>query len=181
MTIRNAFVAVALAATACQSIAYDRGERGRLCRSSTPEPPAVARTDSETAAVFPTEIDPVPLQADPTTLGDRIRGEVAVIDLWATWCEPCRTTIPRIIRLADAYRDRGLVVLGVHVGPGEANAYARAAGIRYPLYADPDFVLSDRIGTRSVPTVLVVDRAGNIVFRGSELDAAALTIIDSLL
>jgi cytochrome c biogenesis protein CcmG/thiol:disulfide interchange protein DsbE len=110
-----------------------------------------------------------------------VEGEVAVIDLWATWCEPCRESIPKIVRLADAYDD--LVVVGIHVGEGVEGAerFAVEANIHYPLYSDPEFAFSDRIGSRSVPTLLVVDQAGRIVRRGTELDASTLALVRTLL
>jgi thiol-disulfide isomerase/thioredoxin len=112
-----------------------------------------------------------------------VEGKVAVIDLWATWCEPCRDSIPKMVRLAAAYAEADLVVVGVHVGAGvdTAQRYAEDARIGYPLFADPQFVFSDRVGSRSVPTLLVVDRSGRIVHRGTELDPPTLTLIRSLL
>jgi len=122
---------------------------------------------------------PQPLRPGDPSLGTRIAGHVAVLDFWATWCEPCRETIPKVIRLADAYGPEGLVVVGVHVGRGSesATAFAEDAGIQYPLYTDEDYAFSDRFGARSVPTVLVVAPNGSIVHRSRELDAEVLAAI----
>lgn len=112
-----------------------------------------------------------------------MRGRVAVVDLWATWCAPCRASVPKIVRLAEAYGPHGLAVAGVHVGEGAEGAlqFAAEAGINYPLYADDAYVYSDALGSRSVPTLLVMDREGAIVHRGRELDADTLTLVRMLL
>ncbi len=103
-----------------------------------------------------------------------IAGRVTVIDFWATWCEPCRDSIPKVIALSQAERARGLVVVGVHVGHGfeQALAFASEAGIDYALFADPEFRLSQHYGARNVPTVVVLDRDGRELLRGDEVDDA---------
>ena len=149
--------------------------------------PAVEGTHGGPEAV----IEPVPL---PPTHGLQrltadaeldalVHGKVAVIDFWATWCEPCRSSIPKIVRLSDAFVHEDLVVVGIHVGAGveSAERFAADAQIRYPLFADPQLVFSDRVGSRSVPTLLVVDKRGRIVRRGTELDAPALALVRTLL
>jgi thiol-disulfide isomerase/thioredoxin len=106
-------------------------------------------------------------------LEQRISGQVAVIDFWATWCEPCRTSIPKVVGFAQAHGQE-LVVVGVHVGHGFADAidFANEVGIGYPLYADPELRLSGKLGASKVPTVVVLDRHGTIVYRATEIDAA---------
>jgi thiol-disulfide isomerase/thioredoxin len=133
-------------------------------------------------------MDPVPLpevELRPLTakapLRELVAGKVAVIDLWATWCEPCRESIPKVVRLAAAYPE--VAVIGIHVGEGEETAerFAREANIGYPLFTDPQFAFSDRVGSRNVPTLLIVDKAGRIVHKGTELDKPTLGLVRSLL
>ena len=133
-------------------------------------------------------MEPVPLprvQPRPLTakvpLAEALAGKVAVIDLWATWCEPCRDSIPKVVRLAAAYPD--VAVIGIHVGAGDESAerFAADANITYPLYTDPEFAFSDEVGSRNVPTLLVVDKAGRIVHKGTELDKPTLALVRSLL
>jgi thiol-disulfide isomerase/thioredoxin len=125
---------------------------------------------------------PAPVGRHPP-LAEVARGRVVLVDLWASWCEPCVEAIPALIRLERTYRPGGLVVVGVNVGedPETARAFAEKAGITYPVYVDPEFALADRIGSRNVPTILVVDRSGKIVRRGSRLDKETLALLRELL
>jgi thiol-disulfide isomerase/thioredoxin len=110
-------------------------------------------------------------------------GKVAVIDLWATWCEACKEGMPKLIRLEQAYRESGLVVLGVDVGeePAKALAFAAALGVTYPIYFDEEFALADALGAEKLPALLVVGRDGKIAHRGAILDEQALAVIRALL
>jgi thiol-disulfide isomerase/thioredoxin len=123
-----------------------------------------------------------PLKSDDEPLSEQVKGRVVVIDLWATWCAPCRESMPKVARLADAYADTDLVVVGIHVGPSAAGAvrFADEAGIDYPMHIDPDYAFTDAVGGRSVPLMLVVDREGVIVHRTHELDHETLAIVRRL-
>ncbi len=91
--------------------------------------------------------------------------------------------MPKIARLADAYADTDLIVVGIHVGPSAqlATRFAHEAGIRYPMHIDARFDFADAVGTRSVPLLLVVDRDGTIVHRTHELDHKTLSLVRELL
>lgn len=115
----------------------------------------------------------IALLDDGVAFSERVAGRVAVIDFWATWCEPCRTSIPKVVGFAQEHAQE-LVVVGVHVGHGFADAldFASEAGMGYPLYADPDLRLSGKLGASKVPTVVVLDRHGVAVHRATEIDEA---------
>lgn len=64
------------------------------------------------------------------------RGKVVLINFWATWCPPCRTEIPDLIRLQRAYRSRDLQVIGVTYPPqklAEVRRFVRRAKVNYPV------------------------------------------------
>lgn len=107
--------------------------------------------DSAVAAPLPSLAAVVPLQTGEAPLEQQVQGKVAIIDLWATWCEPCRESMPKVARLAQAYANTDLVVAGIHVGPTAANAvrFVSEAGIDYPMHIDPDFAFADAVGSRS--------------------------------
>lgn len=135
------------------------------------------------ATPLPSLANVVPLQDGDIALEEQVRGKVAILDLWATWCEPCRESMPKVARLAQAYANTDLVVAGVHVGPTAANAvrFVSEAGIEYPMHIDPDFEFTDAVGSRSVPLLLVVDREGTVVHRTHELDHETLELVRRLM
>jgi thiol-disulfide isomerase/thioredoxin len=124
-----------------------------------------------------------PDSAAPFVVMDRLRGQVAVLDFWASWCDDCRKTIPQIARLYAAYNRSGLVVVGVNAGEAASDARRSAAdlGISYAIALDPELAFSDAVGATALPTLLVVDRDGHIVHRARHVDEATLGIIRSLL
>jgi len=98
------------------------------------------------------------------------RGRVLVLDFYATWCVPCRDSVPHLIGLQKKYEDQGLSVIGLNVGgPGDEErvpAFAKEFGIQYAL-AKPDedlvsFLLSD---SDAIPQTFVFDRQGKLVER----------------
>jgi len=95
------------------------------------------------------------------------RGKVVVLNLWATWCPPCRAEMPDFERLYATNRARGLMVLGVDQGEtaGTAAAFARALGITYPLLIDKDQQYGRVYSALGLPTTVVID-ANGIVVRG---------------
>jgi len=103
------------------------------------------------------------------------RGRVALVSLWATWCEACQREMDTLNRL-DAKTGADAVVIGVAVGEESEKVadFARRRGLRYVQLVDTDFAFADAIGQRRLPTTLVVDRQGRIVFRGEALDVASL-------
>jgi thiol-disulfide isomerase/thioredoxin len=113
----------------------------------------------------------ITLSDDGIAFAQRIAGQVAVVDFWATWCEPCRVSIPKVVSFAQQH-ERELIVVGVHVGHGfdEARAFASEAGMGYPLYADPEYALSGKLGATRVPAIVVLDRNGAAVCHASEID-----------
>jgi thiol-disulfide isomerase/thioredoxin len=98
------------------------------------------------------------------------KGKVLILDFYATWCTPCRDSVPHLIGLQKKFEDQGLRVVGLNVGgPGdeqEVPAFAKEFGIQYTL-AMPD---EDLIGlllaeNDAIPQTFVFDRQGQLVYR----------------
>jgi thiol-disulfide isomerase/thioredoxin len=106
---------------------------------------------------------------DVTTLdGERLtaeslRGRVVLVNVWATWCGPCRAEMPLLERMYERHRARRFVILGLSVDQAAATAvreFARARGVTYPIaVVGPD---GDRPfgGVRGYPTSFLIDRRG---------------------
>ncbi len=100
------------------------------------------------------------------TLAD-FRGRVVLLNIWATWCGPCRAEMPSLDRLQALHKGDGLAVLAVSVdggGSAPVRRFFQQSGIRnLPLYLDADSATARAFGARSIPTTLLIDRDGNVV------------------
>ncbi|HKR59443.1 MAG TPA: TlpA disulfide reductase family protein [Pyrinomonadaceae bacterium] len=98
------------------------------------------------------------------------RGKVVVLDLYATWCEPCRQSIPHLISLHERYQEKGLVLVGLNVGGPDDRVkvpdFAAQLRISYPL-GFPDKSLTDLLlsDNNRIPQTFVFDRDGLLVKR----------------
>lgn len=117
-------------------------------------------------------------------------GKVVVVNLWATWCAPCKIEMPTLAALADHYKDRpDLAVVTISVDVEKATPDARAfISENAPLvfYSDPQFQLPFELpGKGAMPQTLLLDRKGNIravlVGEADWNSAEAHAMIDSLL
>ncbi len=98
-----------------------------------------------------------------TLTADSLRGRVLFVNVWATWCPPCRAEMPALQQLAEAYAGEGLVMLGLSVDRGPAtavDAFLAERGITYPVAIVDPAVIDAFGGVRGYPTSFLVDRAG---------------------
>jgi cytochrome c biogenesis protein CcmG/thiol:disulfide interchange protein DsbE len=95
----------------------------------------------------------------------QLRGDVVLLNFWATWCAPCGVEIPMFIGFQRAYRDRNFVVLGVALdedGWSVVRPYADAKKIDYPIVVGNDRISELFGGLKAVPTTLIIDRQGRV-------------------
>lgn len=136
------------------------------------------RTDNPTAAAPDFTLQD--LSGKNVRLAD-LRGSVVLVDFWATWCPPCRESIPGMERLHKAFHDKGLVVLGVSLdtaGVEEVRSFAREHGISYPILRGSDEVI-EKYMVRAIPTLFLVNKEGLIAKQymgGAEDDVLAKDI-----
>jgi len=104
----------------------------------------------------------------PHSLSD-YRGELVLMDFWATWCPPCRRAMPGLQKLHEEYASQGLNVIGVNAreeNPDEAVGYMKSKRFDYQLLLRGDSVF-DRFGCKSLPTFFLIDQEGTILYRQS--------------
>jgi peroxiredoxin len=96
------------------------------------------------------------------------RGSVVLLNLWATWCGPCRYEIPELQRIHDTYAARGFAVVGVSVdesGVESVREFVLEQKMTYPVTLDPQGTLANMLQTSVLPTSILVDRSGKIVWK----------------
>lgn len=125
--------------------------------------------------------------AGQTVSLENYHGKVVAIDFFATWCQPCRASIPHLNELSRSYGRQGFHVLGLSAdedGEKGVRIFAEKNGVTYPVALAGETVLTD-FGVRSVPVMIVIDRKGRIaeVFRGygPEVMRSAELLIKKLL
>ena len=106
-----------------------------------------------------------------------LRGNVVYVDFWASWCAPCRQSMPQLERLYREYRKRGLLVVGVNkdVATEDALHFLRRMDVTFPLVADRDDSVARAFDVRAMPSGYLVDRRGVVryVHRGFTAATAA--------
>jgi peroxiredoxin/rhodanese-related sulfurtransferase len=93
------------------------------------------------------------------------RGQVVLLNFWATWCGPCVIEVPHLVQLQSEFADRGLVIAGISQDSGddayeEVRDFAARFNVNYSLLLDPGFAVSQKYGVQALPTTIVVDRNG---------------------
>ena len=104
---------------------------------------------------------------------DHLKGKIVLVDFWATWCPPCRKSIPELIELQKKYQEEGLVVLGISMDHPEKTsdhslmAFKERYHINYRILRANSQVALDFFGSGDmpIPTMFVINREGNIVAR----------------
>jgi thiol-disulfide isomerase/thioredoxin len=102
---------------------------------------------------------------------DDLRGNVVVLDFWASWCAPCRAQAPIIDRVARAHLDRPVRILGVNTSDHEESArqFWQTNGLRYASVLDLTGDVARAFNAYELPTLVVIDAAGFITFAGARV------------
>jgi cytochrome c biogenesis protein CcmG, thiol:disulfide interchange protein DsbE len=113
----------------------------------------------------------------PVSIGDQA-GQVTVVNVWATWCEPCKREQPALRSLAKRYRDRGVAFVGINYRDDQAKArtWIEDFHVPYPSVYDPNGQIAAQLGFPFLPDTYVVDSGGTIRYAVyGETDEAELS------
>ena len=103
------------------------------------------------------------LAGDTVTLAS-FRGDVVLLNLWATWCGPCRSETPYLEEIFEQYRDRGFRVVGISLDAGDSaddvKAFVERYGVTYTVLHDPQMRGMDLYQAPGLPATFMIDREG---------------------
>ena len=131
-----------------------------------------------------TDFTLVSLDGEEYTLS-ALEGQVVIIDFWATWCPPCRNSIPTFVKLYEKYHERGFTILGIGLDDEQdLIKFNNQMNIPYPIFVGSND-LAKAYGVTGIPKTIFVDKKGNIrktqVGFAPELESQFDVLVDSLL
>jgi peroxiredoxin len=116
------------------------------------------------------------------------RGQAVLVNLWATWCPPCRAEMPAMQKLYDEYKDQGFVVLAVNMAyqdnPLEVMPFTQEYDLTFPILLEETGDVAKKYELRSLPSSFFIDRDGfiqEVVIGGPMSEALLRTRIEAIL
>jgi peroxiredoxin len=93
---------------------------------------------------------------------NQFRGQVLVLNFWATWCPPCVEELPSLMNMQDRLRGRGVVVLGVSIDVDQAayHRFLKERNVNFLTVLDPEQKVAGMYGTSGWPETYIIDRQG---------------------
>jgi thiol-disulfide isomerase/thioredoxin len=105
----------------------------------------------------------LPLRGATTPLAlDKLRGQVVMINFWASWCGPCREEFPLLDQMYKQYKSVGFTMLGVNVEPEskDAEGFIAKTPVTFPIVFDKDSAVSKLYRVEGMPSTVLIDRKG---------------------
>jgi peroxiredoxin len=130
-----------------------------LFLAATLAAPAVEASASAAAGDFT-----LPTSDGGTVHLAELRGQVVMINFWASWCGPCRQEMPLLQQLYGKYEPLGFTLLGVNVEPDSTQAqdWLKKVPVTFPILFDRDNKVSAQFGVEAMPSTVLIDREGNV-------------------
>jgi cytochrome c biogenesis protein CcmG, thiol:disulfide interchange protein DsbE len=117
----------------------------------------------------------------------QLRGQAVLVNIWATWCPPCRAEMPAIQRYYEQYKDQGFIVLGVNStvqdSPLDIVPFVKQYQLTFPILLDETGELSSKYDLRSLPSSFFINRdstISSVVIGGPMSDALLRTNIEKI-
>ena len=123
---------------------------------ATPAPAPVAGAPAPDFTLTDLSGQPVPLSS--------LKGQVVLINFWATWCIPCRAEMPAIQQAYNARKDQGFTVLAVNLNEPvpDVQSYVTSLNVNFPVLLDAGDSISNLYRVRGYPTSFFIDRSGTV-------------------
>jgi thiol-disulfide isomerase/thioredoxin len=147
-----------------------------LILRGSPPPADLEVVPVQTAFPSP-ELTLTDLQGVTRSLAD-YRGQVVLVNLWATWCPPCKAEMPTLQAYHDKYVDKGFTVIAINDGDPTPDVvqFVQDYRLTFPVWLDPTYIATeDAFKTMNLPSSFVIDRSGTVrLFWVGEISAQAL-------
>ena len=93
-----------------------------------------------------------------------LKGQVVMINFWASWCGPCRQEFPALDQIYAKYKPMGFTLVAINVESEKADAekFLSATPASFPILFDPDNTVSGKYGVSAMPTTVLIDRQGRV-------------------
>jgi thiol-disulfide isomerase/thioredoxin len=91
-----------------------------------------------------------------------LKGQIVLVNFWASWCGPCRQEMPILEQLNHQYRSKGVTLIGINVEPDSAAAttWLKATPVSFPILYDVDSKISKLYEVQGMPNTVILDRKG---------------------
>lgn len=113
------------------------------------------------------------LEGQPVELNKIVGKKPVLLVFWASWCPSCKAEVPKLNRLYEKLGPKGMVFLGINIGandsPERARAFIQKTGMKYPVVFDQNSAITRTYRVLGVPTLVVADKGGRIVFQGHQV------------
>ncbi|MBK6794239.1 MAG: TlpA family protein disulfide reductase [Anaerolineales bacterium] len=109
------------------------------------------------------ELSLTTLEGEPVSLSDYL-GSVVLVNLWATWCPPCREEMPTLQAFYEDYKSEGFVLIAIDQGETSqlVNPFVQEFGLEFPVWLDPASTAGYVFKTMNLPSSYVIDRTGQV-------------------
>lgn len=103
------------------------------------------------------------LNGSPIALAD-LKGKGVVLNFWGSWCDPCKAEMPELQKQHEAYKDKGLVIIGVNIGesPITVQPFVKQYGINFPIMLDRASEITKLYRIGPIPTTFFIDKDGEV-------------------
>ncbi len=135
--------------------------------ANSPDPSAPGASTAQSGVAHETPdfaLEQVPGPGKVTLRG--LKGKVVILDFWATWCEPCRASFPKLQELHERYKQSGLQIVGISLDddPKEIPSFVKTYGAKFAIASDPSKDLAKKFNVKTMPSSFVLDRKGVVRF-----------------